>query len=39
MILVLTFLLVYGILQKFGALTSGYHLVDDHDLVRLRFWL
>lgn len=35
MILILAFACVYGILQKAGTFDSGYHLVDDHELIRL----
>ncbi len=37
MILILAFACVYGILQKAQTFDSGYHLVDDHELIRMEF--
>lgn len=35
--LTLAILFIYGILQKSGTITSGYHLADDHELIRMEF--
>lgn len=34
-VLALAVILVYGILQRSGTLTSGYHFLDDHELIRM----
>lgn len=31
----LAFVMMYGLLYKLGTLSSGYHFLDDHELIRL----
>lgn len=33
--LILGFLIIYGLLAKAGTLTSGFHFLDDHELIRM----
>lgn len=34
----LSMLYVFGILLSTGTLFSGYHLIDDHEIIKYKFW-
>ena len=36
--IVLSILYVFGILLSTGTLFSGYHLIDDHEIIKYNFW-
>ena len=36
--IVLSILYVFGILLSTGTLFSGYHLIDDHEIIKYNYW-
>ena len=36
--IILSILYVFGILLSTGTLFSGYHLIDDHEIIKYNFW-
>lgn len=36
LILLVAFVMMFGLLYKLGTLTSGYHFLDDHELIRMQ---